>query len=193
MFVHDLTGCMLTGRACGPVAVFAAALLIVFVLVVLGLSVRRTRLGEIRSVERSLLDAGIVVSILFLLVGTLTPSAPTSTDSLNLVPFNYLARSVSLGGVDFRNALFDVVANAAVFVPLGVLVGFRFARPSTLEWLVEIACLMVAIEVAQAYALRRSGDITDVITNTVGAVLGLVVGRALRSYVARARARASET
>lgn len=192
MFVHDLTECMLTGRACGPVLGFAAVLLIVFVVVGIGLSVWRSRREATDSVRRSLLDAGIFVSILFLLVGTLTPSAPGPTNSLNLVPFNYLARSFSLGGVDLRNALFDIVANVAVFVPLGLLVGLRFSRPTILEWMVEIACLMIAVEVAQAYALGRSGDVTDVITNTAGAVTGLAVGRFVRRRTGRHVPRAAE-
>jgi len=180
MFVGDLTRCMLTGHACGPVIGFFGVLALVFIVVGVGLAVWRSRRGEAQSVWRSLLDAAIVVSILFLLVGTLTPSAPASTDSLNLVPFSFLSNALRLGGVDLRNALFDVVANVAVFVPLGLLVGVRFERPTVLEWLIEIASLMIAIEVAQAYLLRRSGDITDVITNTGGAVIGLAIGRALR-------------
>ncbi|HJP88908.1 MAG TPA: VanZ family protein [Candidatus Limnocylindrales bacterium] len=183
---------MLRGRACGPVVAFFAVLAVVFLCVGTGLAVWRSRRGEQGSASRSFLDAGIVVSVLFLIVGTMTPSAPEPTTSLNLVPFNFLANAMRLGGVDLRNALFDVVANVAVFVPLGLLVGLRFARPSILEWLVEIACLMIAIEVAQAYALGRSGDVTDVITNTVGAVLGMAVGRALRPQPVPAEAAVEE-
>ena len=179
MDVHDLTGCMLSGRACGPVIGFAAMLGIVFLSSAWGCPRGDHVLATGDVVGRSFLDAGIVAWTLFLLVGTLSPLG-ASGDSLNLVPFNYLARSLELGGVDLRNALFDVVANVAVFVPLGLLVGMRFARPSAAEWFIEIACLMIAVEVAQAYGLHRSGDITDVITNTIGAAIGLAVGRAIR-------------
>src|SRR5438477_16480 len=120
MLAADLTGCMLTGRACGPVLGFAAVLGIAFLIVAAVLSVWRSRRDETGSIRRSLLDAGILVSVLFLLVGTLTPSSPEPTNSLNLVPFNYLARSLSLGGIDLRNAVFDVVANVGVFLPLGL-------------------------------------------------------------------------
>lgn len=186
MLVRNLVDCMLTGHPCRPVLGFAGVLATVFMVLTVGLSIWRSRRGESGAVWRSLLDAGIVTWTLFLLVGTLTPLSAES-DSLNLVPFNYLARSLSLCGVDLRNALFDVVANVAVFVPLGLLVGLRFARPPILVWLIEIACLMIAIEVTQAYALRRSGDITDVITNTAGAVIGLGIGRALRGRYERPR------
>ncbi|HET7182925.1 MAG TPA: VanZ family protein, partial [Candidatus Limnocylindrales bacterium] len=160
-----------------------------------GLAAWRSARSERGAVAYSLLDAGIVMWVVFLLVGTMSPSAPTSTDTLNLVPFNYFLRGLDLGGVDLRNSMFDVVANVAVFVPLGLLIGFRFERPALLEWTVGIACLMIAIEVAQAYVLRRSGDITDVITNTIGAGLGLALGRALRrrAYPTAARELESST
>jgi glycopeptide antibiotics resistance protein len=193
MIVHALTGCMLTGRGCGPVAWFALLLVAVFVIVGVGLAAWRTARSERGAVTRSLLDAALVMWIAFLLVGTMSPAAPTSTDILNLVPFNYFVRSLELGGIDLRNALFDIVANVAVFVPLGLLVGWRFERPALLEWTVEIACLMIAIEVAQAYVLRRSGDVTDVITNTVGAVVGLVVGRAIARWRGRDQDPQSDT
>lgn len=181
MLVGELTRCMLSGQRCGPVVAFAAGLVALFLVVAIILAAWRSRRAEQDPVWRSLLDGGIAVSMAFLLVGTLTPAAPTSTDSLNLVPFAFLINSLRLGGVDLSGAIFDVVANVAVFVPLGLLVGLRFERPSMPEWLVEIASLMIAIEVAQAYLLRRSGDITDVITNTFGAVIGLAIGRAWRS------------
>ncbi|MDQ0375076.1 VanZ family protein [Cellulomonas humilata] len=74
---------------------------------------------------------------------------------------------------------FDVLANLALFVPLGLYLGLLV--PSWRSW--KVACAAAAaslgLEVAQYVLAVGSSDLTDVVVNTAGALLGLaLVGRA---------------
>ena len=68
---------------------------------------------------------------------------------------------------------FDVVANLALFVPLGLYLGLLV--PSWRWW--KVACAAAAaslgLEVAQYVLAVGSSDLTDVVVNTAGALVGL--------------------
>lgn len=73
----------------------------------------------------------------------------------------------------------DVAVNIAGFIPLGAwaLVYFSSVRPIKSPVLVAILMgfsISLMIEVLQAFLPTRSSGITDVITNTLGTVLGLM-------------------
>jgi hypothetical protein len=189
MLARELTQCLLSGRACGPP--LGVALLFLLTFLVLGgafWAFRVRRDDRAQALRRALLDAGIAVCVLFLLISTLAPVPTDSSSSVNVIPFAQLSNSLGHGGTDLRNALFDVIANFAVFVPLGFLVGLRFGVPSLPAWAGAIVALVIAIELLQALALGRSGDVTDVITNAGGGITGFVTGRLLRGRTATVHA-----
>lgn len=64
-------------------------------------------------------------------------------------------------------AIFDVVANVALFVPLGVLGRRRSCVPAAF-------LLSLLIELAQTRLLYRQPSYMDLLANTAGAALGLV-------------------
>jgi len=81
---------------------------------------------------------------------------------------------------------FDVVANLALFVPLGLYLGLLV--PSWRWW--KVACAAAAaslgLEVAQYVLAVGSSDLTDVVVNTAGALLGLgLLARADRTVLTR--------
>jgi hypothetical protein len=76
-----------------------------------------------------------------------------------------------------RLYLNDVVVNIAGFIPLGVIlcVYFSFTRPRFQAILLATlvgALLSLVIEVLQAYIPNRTSGTTDIITNTMGALIG---------------------
>ena len=75
-------------------------------------------------------------------------------------------------------------ANVAMFLPLGFLAALLL--PARVWWLALILCpaLSVAIELTQAVFLAaRFATITDVISNSIGAVIGILIAVLLRAAV----------
>jgi glycopeptide antibiotics resistance protein len=108
-----------------------------------------------------------------LLVGIILFKFPFNYDlaengrELNLIPF---AGSFS----SHRFGLSEVVENVLIFAPLGLYLSMLF-RWSFGRRLLVVAAVSVVFEALQyAFAIGRS-DITDVIENTAGGLLGLGV------------------
>ncbi|WP_456785713.1 VanZ family protein [Cellulomonas sp. P5_C5] len=85
---------------------------------------------------------------------------------VKLVPF------VSTRGAG-ASTPFDVVVNVALFVPLGLYLGLL--APSWRWWKVAgaAAAVSLGLEVAQYVLAVGSSDLTDVVVNTAGALVGL--------------------
>ncbi|WP_235518699.1 VanZ family protein [Cellulomonas sp. Leaf334] len=85
---------------------------------------------------------------------------------VKLVPF---AATSSAGA----STPFDVVVNVALFVPLGLYLGLL--APSWRWWRVAgvAAAVSLGLEVAQYVLAVGSSDLTDVVVNTAGALVGL--------------------
>ena len=68
---------------------------------------------------------------------------------------------------------FDLVANVALFVPLGVAIGWKGTTPRRVLWALAwgIACSLT-VEFAQVFSHNRSATVADVVTNATGAWLG---------------------
>jgi glycopeptide antibiotics resistance protein len=120
---------------------------------------------------------------------TLTPasSAPTNSELILRV----LARLQQYD--DFAWLTYDraeFLANIALFVPVGVflllLVGTRF------WWVAGLAAFLMtsAIETVQRTIPGRVPDERDILANTAGALIGIVVGLVLTFPASRRRARA---
>ena len=73
-------------------------------------------------------------------------------------------------------AMFELIANVALFIPLGFLLPMSFRR---LKWWAVVligfgtTCI---VELVQPL-LGRTGDLDDVITNTLGAVIGCTAAK----------------
>lgn len=80
-------------------------------------------------------------------------------------------------GLDWRAAL-DVVANILIFIPLGGLLAISVRGGRALGWRAVLgvaavaACLSLVIELAQYFSWFRTSSWIDVVSNTVGGVLG---------------------
>jgi hypothetical protein len=76
----------------------------------------------------------------------------------------------------------DVSENIAGFVPLGLVVCVYLAGAQSwwravLYTILAAGALSFSIEVLQFYIPQRSSDMTDIVTNTLGAALGAVLAR----------------
>jgi glycopeptide antibiotics resistance protein len=95
------------------------------------------------------------------------------TRSLNLIPF------VTLG----QTGLSETVSNVVIFVPLGLLLGLNFPQAALWRLLLVVLAFSVAAETFQFVFAIGTTDATDVVTNTVGGLAGLVLYRLVTKVV----------
>ena len=100
---------------------------------------------------------------------------------IKLVPF------VASGGFG-ASAPFEVAMNLVIFVPFGVYLGMLAASWPVWRTLAASAACSVTLEAAQFLLASGSSDVTDVIVNTTGGLVGLgliaVARRRLRARTA---------
>ena len=87
--------------------------------------------------------------------------------SLNLIPFG--ASVIVNGKLDID----EIVNNAIVFIPVGVYMGMLFPDWSFVRKLCPAAGLSLVYEVLQFVFALGASDITDLITNTSGGIIGV--------------------
>lgn len=128
---------------------------------------------------------GALTSARVLLVGALVAVVAVTQfglhggSGINLVPFRGIASE--LGNVNRQLGVLNLVGNVVMFVPIGLL------TPVAMEWrwgrtVLAGALFSVALEVVQV-GTGRSGDVDDVLLNTVGTGLGAVAGVLLAGLV----------
>jgi glycopeptide antibiotics resistance protein len=89
--------------------------------------------------------------------------------SLNLVPFG--APSMVNGRIDYM----EMVFNCLFFIPFGLLLSVNFKRAGFVPKLAFIMVFSISAELIQYIFAIGASDITDVITNTAGGFLGLII------------------
>jgi glycopeptide antibiotics resistance protein len=89
--------------------------------------------------------------------------------SLNLIPF--AAPSLINGAINYREMIF----NCLFFVPFGLLLCINFKKIGLLPKIAFIKFFSLAAELIQYIFAIGATDITDVITNTFGGLIGLGV------------------
>jgi glycopeptide antibiotics resistance protein len=89
--------------------------------------------------------------------------------SVNLVPFG--ASAMSHGRLDWS----ELILNALIFVPLGVYAGILAWRWSFAQKLAAIFSVSLLLESTQYIFRIGAFDTTDLITNTSGGLIGLLL------------------
>src|SRR5580765_8591079 len=87
--------------------------------------------------------------------------------SLNLIPF--AAPSKVHGRINYG----EIILNCLFFIPLGLLLNVNFKKIGFLPKLAFIMIFSVSAELIQYIFAIGATDITDVITNTAGGIIGL--------------------
>lgn len=87
--------------------------------------------------------------------------------SINLIPF---AESVIVNGkLDFG----EIIQNLLAFIPYGVLIRVLWEGKTLLKQFLPIICTSLIFETCQYILSVGASDITDVITNSAGGLLGI--------------------
>ena len=120
---------------------------------------------------------------------TLTPQSAPATTSLLWRLARFFERFTATDWLTFSTLEF--LANIALFVPLGLFFVLLFGRR---RWWLAIfigVVMTVLIEFAQQFIGGRVSDPRDLVSNSIGAVVGTVLGLILTASKAR-RLRAAE-
>jgi glycopeptide antibiotics resistance protein len=129
----------------------------------------------VKSLSKILL-ALYLLTLLWLVLFKFSVHVPSVFDqarSLNLIPFaNY-----SRGNVR------ELIYNFAVFIPFGLFLSVNFKRTSFWQKLAFIFIFSLSAEIIQLVFAIGAADITDVISNTSGGLLGLVLYDLTNKYV----------
>lgn len=88
--------------------------------------------------------------------------------NINLIPFK---ESIVVNG---RLGIKEIVYNILVFVPLGVYVSIIFYKCSFGKKILPALCMSILFETIQFVFAIGASDITDVIGNTLGGIMGIV-------------------
>ncbi|MBS1597340.1 MAG: VanZ family protein [Bacteroidetes bacterium] len=97
--------------------------------------------------------------------------------SLNLVPF--AAPSMIGGRINYS----EMVFNCVLFIPFGLLLDVNFKKTGFFPKLVFMLIFSLSVEITQYIFAIGATDITDVITNTVGGFLGLILYSVSNRYI----------
>jgi len=93
--------------------------------------------------------------------------------SVNLVPFDGLF--LSNGKIDKA----EIILNVAIFVPLGIYLGVLFKKWTWRHKLLTFVLISLMFEGLQFIFRIGAFDITDILTNTVGGLVGLLLFEAI--------------
>jgi glycopeptide antibiotics resistance protein len=92
---------------------------------------------------------------------------------INLIPFNELL--ILKGKVDFV----EMILNAVIFVPLGIYIGVLFKRWTYGKKIFLLFIISLLIEGLQFILKVGAFDTTDIITNSLGGIIGLLIFKAI--------------
>lgn len=124
--------------------------------------------NSINSVTIVLFSIYLIVLYWILLFKLGISSSYMDKRSVNLIPFN-----------DPSIFITENILNVVIFVPLGLYSGILFKRWSFSKKLFFFLLLSLIVEGLQ-YILRLGAfDVTDLITNTVGGLIGLMIFKAI--------------
>lgn len=89
--------------------------------------------------------------------------------SINLIPF---AESVTING---KADISEILLNVIVFIPFGIYISMLHKPWNFIQKIIPIFCVSLLYEVLQyAFAIGGS-DITDLIGNTLGGIIGMIL------------------
>ncbi|MEG0799543.1 MAG: VanZ family protein [Clostridium sp.] len=135
-----------------------------------------------KKIINTLFIVGLIFYILFVLWNILfkyvSPLELFSTNryfsrTLNLIPFNDI-----LNG--YYNKL-DIFGNIILFIPLGIYINIIMKNNKALKNIYIIVVISLLLETIQYIFGIGASDITDIITNTIGGILGIFIYMILKN------------
>jgi len=173
------------GSESGLILIVAIAMLAIALPIVLW----RIRSGEgaLPAAWKTGLEGAILGSVAVIVALTLGAFATGGQGQINWLPFQSLFDSLALGEFWTGMVMTDLLGNFLLFIPIGLVVGLRFAQARIWVWAAVVVAFTSAIEIAQFLVLNRSADTTDVVMNGLGGIAGFVIARTLQRLLSPAK------
>lgn len=116
----------------------------------------------------------IVYGLVLLKLVVLKNGLTTECGGWNFIPFEFMVELIT-SHISMSVALKNVLGNIFVFVPMGILLAFFFQKLSTKQ-IVKIGFFIsLVIELAQGIIGLGIADVDDLLTNTIGVLLGVIL------------------
>lgn len=144
------------------------------------LFVWRRRRSEWRdALNRTGSETLLVVSLALIVIATLlTPQLPGAGQRTILLEPFWDLREALAGRQVLARAIAEMIGNVLLFIPLGVAVALRWATLGITAATGAAVAVSLVVEIGQALlAGGRMTDVTDVLMNGIGALIGAVVVR----------------
>lgn len=97
--------------------------------------------------------------------------------SVNLIPFS--EPLILNGKIDFG----EMILNVIIFIPLGIYAGILFEKWTIGKKVFLFFLVSLMIETLQFIFKIGASDITDIITNTLGGIIGLLIFKAIEKVL----------
>lgn len=117
--------------------------------------------------------------VLFKLSLDLTPILEYQTRSINFIPF------VSLTTANDHGILREILYNLAAFIPFGLLLSVNFKKANIWHKLAYILTFSLVIESIQFIFAIGASDVTDILSNTLGGIFGLILYDIFSKFIAK--------
>ncbi len=111
----------------------------------------------------------IILTWLILFKMQFSLSALDYPRQINLIPFN--GSVITNGKIDFD----EIINNALVFIPVGVYLGMLMTDQALFKKIGVVLAISLAYETLQFIFAIGASDITDLISNTLGGIVGIAI------------------
>lgn len=104
-----------------------------------------------------------------------------TTFYMNLIP---IKRTISMFQYDLGTALYNVLGNLIMFIPLGIFIPTLYKKKLNIFHLGFAGPLCsLLIEISQNFIPLRYFDIDDIIINSIGAMVGFIIYRTITLFI----------
>lgn len=130
-----------------------------------------------KKIFHNILLYGVMFFYLLILFGVLFLKKNIgSFQSVNLIPFHTIGAYMFSDDIILKSfALSNVLGNIVIFVPLGIYATLLNKKKSIIVNTSVVALLSAGVEVLQFVFKVGASDIDDVILNTIGGLVGIIL------------------
>lgn len=95
--------------------------------------------------------------------------------SVNLIPFYTIWEFITDSNISFTRAIANIIGNIGIFIPMGIFLPVVLKKLDKKNIIIIISLISLGFELIQYILAIGSSDIDDVILNSLGGILGIII------------------